>query len=141
MTAKVAALTRYPAKGEPGERLEKANLLAGLGMEGNVRRGGERQLCLLTAEIRRWMDSRAEEGLCFARLKENILLEGMPGGLLPTGACFAVGGAVLRMSADRKSCHPECALAASGRECRLSRTAVFAAIEQGGRVCVGDLVL
>jgi len=139
LTAKIAALTRYPAKGAPGEDLREATLHTGLGMEGNYHQGGERQLCLLTSALRQWMDSpHAQKGLCAARLKENILLDAAQ--RLP-GAVLQIGEAVLRVSESPKRCHAQCELASRRPECRLAGRAVFATVQRGGVVCVGDRVV
>ena len=136
----IAGLTRYAQKSGPGQELREAALLAGLGMEGNFHQGGERQLSLLTAEIRRWINSQAEKGLCFKRFKENILIEWTPGAALPAGARLRAGEAVLRTSDNLKRCHAECALFSRKIPCRLAGCAVFAVVEHSGSVRVGDKV-
>ena len=138
--AKITALIRYNKKGEPGEMLKEVELIAGLGMEGNMNQGGERQLCLLTAEIREWMDSHAEKGLCFRRFKENMLIEGLPDGVLLPGMRIQTGEAVLQVSESLKHCFAECQLASESIRCRLSECAVFAVVECGGTVRIADVV-
>lgn len=140
MTARVAGLTRYHQKAEPGETLAEASLLTGLGLEGDMYCGGERQISLLSAEARRWMEAQTEKGLCFGRFRENILIEGMSLDELPDNSLLCVGDAVLRISARGKSCHSECELFSAAAECRLSRCAVFAAVVRGGVVRIGDRV-
>jgi len=137
----IAALTRYPQKGGPGEKLREALLIANLGMEGNFHQGGKRQLSLLTTEIRRWIDAQTEKGLCFGRFKENILIEWTPGAPLPAGALLRAGDAVLRTSNSLKRCFDECELFSRGIKCRLAGSAVFAVVLSGGSVQVGDGVL
>jgi len=140
LTARIVALTKFPTKGSHGQTLQEANLLAGLGMEGNFYQGGERQLCLFTEEIREWMDMQAEQGICFRRFKENLLLAGIPGGILPPDAHLQAGDAVLQISKDLKSCHDECKLSSRGARCQLSGIAVFATVERSGLVRIGDCV-
>ena len=140
MAAKIKALARYRKKGGPEEPLQQARLLAGLGMESNFHQGGDRQLCLLTAEIRDWMSLQTQEGICFARLKENILIEGMPSTSLLPGVKICMGEAVLQISEARKRCHTGCSLRAQGMQCRLPESAVFAVVLQGGIVRAGDSV-
>ncbi len=140
MTARIARLTRFLEAGAPGEVLREANLLAGLGLEGNLRQGGERQLCLLSAEIRQWMDSQTESGLCFARFRENLLIEGGTLDGLPVGSRLSLGDAVLRISERGKRCFGECALFSRGMPCKLAGGAAFAVVERGGAIRVGDPV-
>ena len=140
MTVKIKALTRYREKGGPGESLQQAEFITGIGMKGNFHQGGDKQLCLLTAEIREWMHSQKQKGLCFARFKENVLIEGVPGGILLPGTRLYIEGVVLQVSESRKRCHAECRHYKQGMRCRLSESAVFAAVERGGLIGVGDLV-
>lgn len=138
MNGKVERITRYPEKGKPGEALDEAMLVAGFGIEGNAASRGERQVSLLL--LRGWLDAQAEQGLCFARFKENLLISGIKTELLKTGNRLAAGGAVLRIGAEQKRCFAECGLYAGGKPCLLAAGAVFAAVETGGIIRVGDAV-
>lgn len=138
LNGKIERIIRYREKGKAGERLDEAELLTGLGLDGNIRQGGERQLCLLSAEAREWMERQVPKGLCFARFKENILAAGLDFGALQSGDCLAAGGAVLRISGTGKKCFDECALFSGKIPCMLSRHAVFAAVEQGGIIRAGE---
>jgi len=139
MSAKISYLTIFRSKGESGESVTEVNLLKDLGVEGDFHQGGERQVTILPAETRRWLDAQTERGLCFDRFRENILIEGS--GEIKPGSLLSVGDAVLRISAFVKPCFDECALAACGTPCRLSGRAVFATVERGGTVRVGDAVV
>ena len=145
MTAgsKIIGLTRYHKKGEPGTTLSEMTLLEGLGVEGDFHQGGERQVSLLSAEVRRWMEAQTEKGLCFGRFRENILVEGLPLENLKSGDLLSVGNAVLRISAHSKHCYNECALFSKGKKmpCRLSGCAAFAVVERGGAIRIGDFVI
>jgi MOSC domain-containing protein YiiM len=141
LTARIAGLTRYLKKGEPGEALSEAELLEGLGMKGDRRQGGERQISLLSAEARKWMDSRDEPGLCFGKFRENILIEGLSPRELTEGSRLSVGKAVLRVSTGGKHCYAECELISREEDCLLAGGAVFASVERGGTVCVGDVAM
>lgn len=138
MNGKVARIIRYVEKGKAGEQLDEAKLITGLGLEGNIKQGGERQLCLLSAQARSWMENQIEKGLCFDRFKENILVDGLPLEELRNGDRLAIGEAVLRVSGYAKKCFDECALFRKGIQCHLSRCAVFAAVERGGIIRAGD---
>jgi len=140
LTARIAGLTRYRGKGGPGEALSEAELLEGVGMEGDMRRGGDRQISLLPAETREWMETRAEPGLCFGKFRENILIDGNVLKKMTDGGRLSIGKAVLRVSLGKKRCYGECWLVNRGEECRLQDGAVFAAVESGGTVRVGDSV-
>ena len=140
MTAKIVGLTRYHRKGEPGEQLSEMSLLEGLGVEGDFHQGGDRQVSLLSAEARRWMESQTDKGLCFGKFRENILVEELPLEDLENGSLLSVGNVVLRTGTHNKRCYDECGLFSKGMSCRLSGCAVFAVVERGGTVRVGDCV-
>jgi len=120
------------------------NLLANVGIEGDYHRGGDRQVSLLSAEVRQWVDAQAQEGLCFRRFRENMLIDGSIDGMaldqIESGMLLSVGSAVLRVSGRGKRCFDECALFAKGIPCRLSQCACFAAVTQSGIVRIGDSV-
>jgi cyclic pyranopterin phosphate synthase len=145
--AEVIGLTRYRAKAEPGESLSEMKLVEGLGIEGDFHQGGTKQISLLSAETRRWIEAQTEKGLCFARFRENILVAGLPDDL-ETGALLSVGDAVLRITAKGKQCYGDCpffsfsnlSFSNNGTPCRLSGRTMFAAVEQGGIIRVGDAV-
>ena len=138
--AKIVGLTRYGKKGEPGESLSEARFLEGLGVEGDMHQGGEKQVSLLSAEARRWMDAQSEKGLCFGRFRENVLIEGLSLEDLESGSLLSLGDAVLRISVHGKHCYDECGLFSKGIPCRLSGSAAFAVVERGGMVRIGDVV-
>lgn len=140
MTAEIVLLTRYRAKNEPGVTLPEARLVTGLGMEGDIHQGGDRQLSLLSAETRRWMESQTEKGLCFDNFRENILIEGLALDELAAGSLLSAGDAMLRLSAHSKRCYSECGLFSKGTCRLLSGCAAFALVERGGIVRIGDSV-
>ena len=138
MNARIAGLKRYRKKGEEGESLTEAVLVEGVGMEGDIHQGGERQISLLPAETRRWMENQREKGLCFVRYRENILTEGLELGVLSEQDCLLVGDAVLRISKRNKQCFSDCTLYSQGTSCRLADSALFAVVEKSGTVRNGD---
>jgi len=139
-SAKIIGLTRYNKKGEPGTPLQELNLLEGIGVEGDFHQGGDKQVSLLSAEARRWMEAGTKKGLCFERFRENVMIEGLTLENLENGSFLSIGDAVLRVSINKKHCYDECALFSKGMPCRLSGSAVFAVVEQGGVIRIGDFV-
>jgi len=138
----VLGLTRYSAKGVPGETVQNALFIANQGMDGDFHAiGGKRQLGLLSTEERQWMDAQSEDdtlGLCFGRYKENVLFDANPlSGLVP-GSRLAVGEAVLEISDITKHCFAQCPLFSKGRDCILAGRNFFAKVVQSGFVRIGD---
>ncbi len=139
----VSALTAYPAKGASGQSLQRARLLAGLGMEGDFHAdGGPRQLSIFTRQGREWLQAReaaGQPGLCFARFKENITLDGVDLALQP-GDVLSLGECRLQVSGFSKHCHAECPLFSNGQSCVLAGQSLFATVLRGGVAQVGDAV-
>ena len=128
-TAKIIGLTRYLQKGEPGERLDEMELIAGIGIRGDYHQGGEKQVSILAAPTQ----TQSEEGLCSGRFRENILISG----LSLDSDTIRIGSAVLALIKGGKRCFEGCPL----KSCHLSKGAVFAGVTQGGIIRIGDEVL
>ena len=133
----VIKLTRYASKDAPGDAVQSVMFIDGLGMEGDFyARGGQRQLSLLSLVERQWMDTQAEPGLCFARYKENVLLDTL--GVLPPGSRVTIGEAVLEITDTAKHCFEACSLFSRGKNCILAGRSLFARVVKGGITHVGD---
>ena len=137
----IARLIRYSAKGHTGEHCESAVLRAGCGMEGDFHAdGGERQLSILSAESRDWMNAQTEKGLCFSRFKENIATQGIALEKLCRGTRLAAGEAELEISGATKHCHDECPLFSVGMPCRLAGQNLFVKVIKSGEVKIGSRI-
>ena len=141
MTANVVGLTLFQKKGAEGIAVSELTLLQGIGIDGDYHQGTDRQVSLLTAEVRSWIDVQPLRGLCFARFKENILTEGIALEELADGSLLVVGDAVLRLQKAIKYCYDECAYVVNQTPCRLSGFAVYAAVKKGGTVRIGDTIV
>jgi len=136
----IIRLTRYTAKGFPGETLESAQLVINLGMEGDFyAKGGERQLSLLFLEDRQWMEDQNEPGLCFNKFKENVLLDGTA--VLAPGIRLAAGYALLEISDTGKHCFAECPRFSRGQDCVLAGRKFFAKVIRSGPIKTGDIII
>ena len=134
-TGVIRALAVFTQKGQPGRFLE------GKGIEGDrFADGGPRQVSLMDAEVRAWMDVQEEKGLCFARYKENLLVEGLARMELGEGRELSAGTARLQVTDSGKRCFPECPLLRQGKKCRLSGGICYACVTGTGEAAVGDRV-
>lgn len=137
---RLVKITAYAQKGDIGFVMEKAELVAAVGLKGDMHNGGERQTSILSLETREWMDSQKENGLCFKRFKENLLIEGIYEGLINVGSYLTIGNTKLKISLQSKHCFDECSLFSQSRPCMLADGAFFAVVERGGVIGVGDAV-
>lgn len=137
----VRALYVFRVRGQPGESVEEAEFISGAGMTGDRHAdGGTRQVTLLPAETRDWMNRQKMEGLCFRRYKANIETEGLDTDLLKPGTMFAAGTAVFRVSESGKECFDDCPLFQKGEGCRLSSGGIFLAVVRTGKVSIKDQI-
>lgn len=135
---RITKLQIFREKGRPGELRESVKAIPGQGLEGDRHAdGGRKQISLLDREVRVWMENCEEKGLCFARFKENIQIDGgmVPG--LKEGDILQIGEAKIRITGRSKRCFPECRLFREGAECRLSTGNAWAEVVAEGELILG----
>ena len=127
-------------KGEAPVPVESCEAGEGSGIRGDRHVGrGERDVCLCRKELLDWMGEQDVQGLCFARHKENLLLEGFGDGELIPGRQLAGAEAVLEISDFPKHCFPEeCGLAKAGIFCKLREEYQMARILRSGVIRTGE---
>ena len=141
MEGTVRGLYVFRERGQPGEPAECALFQKDKGMEGDRHAtGGERQVTLLSGEVREWMNAQPQPGLCFRRYKANLETEGLDTAALRPGMVLRAGTACFRVSGAGKECFPECALFREGEACRLSSGAVFLTVSETGMVLKNDKI-
>ena len=99
---------------------------------------GDRQISILTSKIRNWMDENVGKGLCLGRFEENILIDGIE--KLTPNQRLKSGDIILRISQIPKSCHEQCNLFEKELYCPLAYAYVFASVERGGTIRVGEVM-
>ena len=136
----------FPGKGQPGQDLAKARLIAHYGLEGDYHATGtpddkEKQLTILSSETRdeitRCINTGKDTGLCFTRFAENITIRGLDLDMLTTGVCLLAGEAVLEITGEEKRCH-KCPLYESGKQCPIAGKHLFAKVTKSGDIQTGD---
>ncbi len=127
-------------KGEAPVPVESCEAVEGSGIRGDRHVGrGERDVCLCRKELLDWMGEQDVQGLCFARHKENLLLEGFGDGELIPGRQLAGAEAVLEISDFPKHCFlEECGLAKAGIFCKLREEYQMARILRSGVIRTGE---
>jgi len=139
--ARIKALCIGQKKGEPKRPVDASEFRQDHGLVGDAHAGAwHRQVSLLAAEDieqvrRRLSDVRPGD---FA---ENVVVSGLDFGQLGLGSRVRLGAAVLlRLTQIGKSCHTPCRIGRTVGDCIMPRAGLFARVEAGGRVCVGDVV-
>lgn len=116
-------------------RLQRAKLLAGIGIEGDKNaKGGDRQLSFLPEHVRRGIDNGEVTGLCLPRFTENITYDGEE--ILQVGVRYGIGDALVEISPERKKCFPECKNVMENKSCILMKYISYAKIISSGEISV-----
>lgn len=140
MSGKIVAVCTSINKGERKKNVGKANLLVGLGLEGDAHAGFQhRQVSLLALES---IDKMRAMGLDVhpGDFAENLTTEGVELVTLPVGTRLRIGECLLEVSQIGKECHTRCAIYYQAGDCVMPKEGIFAIVLEGGRVAVGDLI-
>ncbi|HMM21887.1 MAG TPA: MOSC domain-containing protein [Selenomonadales bacterium] len=140
MQGRIAAVCTSERKGERKTNIGKANLLPGLGLEGDAHAGsGHRQVSLLALES---IEKMRQKGLDVGPgdFAENLTTTGLELPALPVGTRLRIGDAVLEVSQIGKECHAPCAIYRQAGDCVMPQEGIFAAVLHGGKVSAGDAI-
>ena len=118
--------------------MQKAVFRAGWGIEGDAHAGDwHRQVSLLSYDkIEDFRRRGAEVG--DGAFGENLVVQGIDFRALPIGTLLSAGTVLLRITQIGKECHHGCEIFQKMGDCIMPREGVFATVEAGGTLCVGD---
>ena len=135
---KVLAVCISSEKGTAKHNVEKAEFIAGYGLQGDAHAGNwHRQVSLLShqkIEDFRAKGAQVEDGA----FGENLVVEGIDFRSLPVGTFLECADVVLEMTQIGKECHSHCAIYKVMGDCIMPREGVFARVIRGGCIGVGD---
>ncbi|MGQ9590703.1 MAG: molybdenum cofactor synthesis domain-containing protein [Planctomycetota bacterium] len=137
---KVESLCASARKGERKRPLPRATFIAGHGIEGDAHAGPwHRQVSILDADD---VDAVRRAGLADLApgdFAENVVLSGVDLRALGLGSRLRLGrDVVLSITQIGKACHRGCAIREVTGDCIMPRLGLFARVETGGEVAVGD---
>jgi molybdopterin adenylyltransferase len=135
----VKAICIGARKGEPKQSVDSAIFRAGHGIESDVHGGPwHRQISLLAEEDIEGMRRQLPQ-LRPGAFAENVVLAGMDLGACGVGTRIRLGSSVvLSVTQIGKVCHSPCAISQATGDCLMPRRGVFARVEAGGKVRVGE---
>lgn len=140
-TGEVVSVNVSPKKTVRKTPVERARAIEQSGLEGDAHSGDwHRQVSLLALES---IDTMRDKGLEVGPgdFAENITTTGIDLLGLPIGSRVEVGAdVVLEISQIGKECHTKCAIYYQAGDCVMPREGVFAVVQQGGEIAVGDEV-
>ncbi len=142
MTPQAEALCVGETRGERKHAVDSAVFRAGHGIEGDAHAGlWHRQVSLLSAEN---IEAVRQDGLpdvAPGDFAENVILSGLDLTSFGLGTRLRLGrNVVLSITQIGKVCHSRCRISELSGDCIMPRVGLFARVESGGEVCVGDAV-
>ncbi|WP_371361503.1 hypothetical protein SRRS_28920 [Sporomusa rhizae] len=140
MQGKIVAVCTSKNKGERKKNVGQANLLVGLGLEGDAHAGFQhRQVSLLALES---IEKMRKMGLDVnpGDFAENITTEGLNLPALPIGTKLRIGETLLEVSQIGKECHTRCNIYYQAGDCVMPKEGIFAIVVTGGKVATGDTI-
>ncbi len=140
MVGEIVAVSISERKGERKTNIPSANLLVGLGLEGDGHAGfAHRQVSLLAIES---IEKIRQKGLDVhpGNFAENLTTAGLDLPSLPIGTKLAIGEVVLEVSQIGKECHTRCNIYYQAGDCVMPREGIFAIVVSGGKIATGDMI-
>jgi MOSC domain-containing protein YiiM len=136
---RIKAISVSKKRGTQKTNVPEAKLKINFGIDGDAHASDwHRQISLLAVEsIDRMIMAGAK--VSPGNFAENITTEGidLPG--LPVGSKLKVGGdAELEITQIGKKCHNRCAIFDQVGDCIMPREGIFAKVNQGGLIKIGD---
>ena len=140
MQGKIIAVCTSANKGERKKNVGSAQLLTGLGLEGDAHAGfAHRQVSLLAMES---IEKMRKMGLDVnpGDFAENLTTLNLTLTDLPVGTRLKIGNAILEVSQIGKECHNRCAIYYQAGDCVMPKEGIFAIVQSGDKVTVGDTI-
>jgi len=134
----IKAICLSKKRGTVKQPVDKIILLENYGLEGDAHAGSwHRQVSLLSAEqvaVFNAKGGNASPG----DFGENLLVSGIDFAALPVGTRFVCGEVRLRLTQIGKECHTHCEIFRRVGDCIMPRQGVFAVVEKGGELKIGQ---
>lgn len=131
---KIISVNRSEKKGVIKHPVETANLIPGLGMEGDAHAApGNRQLSLLAQEDIEVMKKKKSD-IKPGDFAENFTTVGVSLPDLPIGTEMHIGETVLKVSKIGKECHHGCEILRIVGSCIMPKRGIFVEVIEGGEV-------
>lgn len=137
---RIEAICTSRKKGVRKTAVASAEFVTGHGIEGDAHAGPwHRQVSLLAAEDVAEVRRRGLPDVAAGDFAENLTVSGVPLESLGLGSRLRLGdGVELRVTQIGKACHKPCRIQRLTGDCIMPKRGLFASVEGGGKVAVGD---
>lgn len=126
-------------KGKPRKSILSGKFIAGKGLKGDAYFGSKVQLVMLPLKVRQEIEKSKEDGLCFSRFVETIMVsfkDYQP----KVDDIITIGDVKMKIISLGKRCFPECKIIAVGKKCALAYGAIQLEILGSGTIEVNDTI-
>ncbi len=139
---RITAISISKRKGIPKTNIEKAELIANHGIDGDIHAGNwHRQVSFLALESIEKMRAKGLPNLRPGAFAENLTTEFLNLPLLEIGTKIRIGkDAELEITQIGKECHDKCAIFVKVGDCVMPREGIFARVLKSGSITVDDIV-
>ena len=118
--------------------VDSIRLIAGQGIENDVRSGGNRQISFWSDESKAELAALPVGGFCAGRFSANAMVDHFDDGSFLENEVIYIGDAEVRITQVGKRCfEEECALWRAGIACPL-QTCRYGIVETSGTISLGD---
>jgi MOSC domain-containing protein YiiM len=142
---RVLSINISSEKGKKKTPIDKARIIEGYGIEGDVHAGRwHRQISLLSKVSIDKMGAMVERkgkstSLNYGDFAENLTIEGVDLLRLPIGATIKTSdGVILEVTQIGKKCHTDCEIYRLVGDCVMPREGIFARVIKGGEIKIDD---
>lgn len=137
---KILALNISERKGTQKRPVDQVNLIENHGIEGDAHAGKwHRQISFLGSTCINEFNTQGAEVKPGA-FGENIIVEDIDFTTLPVGTIIRCNDAELEITQIGKECHTRCKIYYKMGDCIMPRNGVFAQVNHGGVISVGDSI-
>ena len=123
---KISSIKIYKEKGCPGQPQTTAQLTPEEGIAGNR----HNDITLITQAAQAFKNQGG--GMCFAKFKENLIVEGS----LHHDKPIEIGKAQLEITSGKKFCFKECQFFSEIKKCPMQEGVAFAKVTKGGNITI-----
>ncbi len=142
---KVLSVNISTEKGKKKTPVDKAIVIKGYGIEGDVHAGTwHRQISLLSKDsIDKMVSIINRKGkntsISYGDFAENLTIEGIDLFKLPVGSILETsGGVIMEVTQIGKKCHTDCEIFRLVGDCVMPREGIFTRVVQGGEININD---